>query len=482
VKRLTTWQKSVSLRSWICFPIVTIGVIAGLFLFITHPSVLAFSKINADSTTVVSVDTSQTLVAIPPRYLGFSYETSNVCNVLFVWDGSKFEQLIKNIGPQVMRFGGNSADKALWDPTGQYQCSSTQSVLTQQVIDALYAFEARVDAKLIWTVNLGNYAPSTYSQEASYVLNTGGSNLLTIEIGNEPDLYNQNGTRTNYTFNQYLSEWGTYRDMITSSNPNVQFGANDSCCYNPWLTTTAQDSSIALLTRHLYPTSNTSPDPARAPTIDNLLSASLMQRIGSMIDGWVQAGNGVPVGIIESNSASHGGQPGVSNAFAATLWGGDYLFTALEHGAKHLNFHTGGGPSLFSPIDKNLKPTPLYYAMLFFHYAAPDGNVVSTQVQSTSNVTAHSVVGSDGKLRVALFNKDQNNATTVQIRTSGIYTTTGVLYLTAPSVSSTSGVTFGGSAVAADGTWRGTSQSLVMLGNSTSVTLAPGSAAVVVMQ
>ena len=48
---------------------------------------------------------------------------------------------------------------------------------------------------------------------------------------------------------------------------------------------------------------------------------------------------GLPFRVFESASASQGGQPGVSNTFAATLWMIDFSLALFEHGASGITFH-----------------------------------------------------------------------------------------------------------------------------------------------
>ncbi len=440
--------------------------------------------------TTVLVEPNHVLKTIPSRYAGLSFEMSNICQILS-WDQSSntFSQLLKNLGQSVIRIGGNTADRTLWDEQGTLQCSANKTVLTQQSITSLFSFAQKIGWKIIWTLNLANYAPTTYSKEADAVIKMGGSNLFALGIGNEPDLYPQNGIRSSsYTFNDYLSQWNIYKKAILSIHPKAHLMGNDNCCHEPWLTSfiTNQSSSVTLITQHDYPTSNTSTDPGRIPTIDNLLSSLLMQKTASAIDSWVKIANTarLPLAIDEANSTSGGGKAGVSDTFASTLWGIDYLFTALQHGVSHVNFHTGISPSLYSPIDKNGNPTALYYSLLFFHYAASSGNLVHTNIQSSYNVTAYSVIGSDGKLRIVLINKDLVHANaTIQITLTKAYKKATALFLQAPSVTATKGITFGGSSIAADGTWNPSNvQNILVNGTHISITMPQISAVVVIVE
>ena len=90
--------------------------------------------------------------------------------------------------------------------------------------------------------------------------------------------------------------------------------------------------------------------------------------------------------------------------------------------------------------------------MLLFHQAAR-GRVLPVECQAALNVTAHAVLGDDRKLRVVLINKDLARPVEVFVAPGLLRTKAEVIRLSAPSVTSTEGVTLAGSAVREDGTW-----------------------------
>ncbi len=76
--------------------------------------------------------------------------------------------------------------------------------------------------------------------------------------------------------------------------------------------------------------------------------------------------------MAETNSCYDGGYDGVSNVFAAALWGVDYTAHAGGPRVGRLNFHRGG-TGLYTPIATSttggtttIAARPLYYAMLMF--------------------------------------------------------------------------------------------------------------------
>ncbi|HXS15170.1 MAG TPA: glycosyl hydrolase family 79 C-terminal domain-containing protein, partial [Candidatus Saccharimonadales bacterium] len=439
-----------------------IPLLLGCLVLILHPSSLSVLGTSTEGVnTIVTVNTSHIITPVPSRFEGLSFETNNICDII-AWanQGNTFTQLLENLGSSVARIGGNSADHALWDPNGIYTCTATKTVITQQAIDDLFSIMSKANWKIIWTLNLGTYAPTTFSKEADYVIREGGSNLYALGIGNEPELYTQSGLRAlGYDTSKYLWEWDVYKKAVLALHPLANLMGNDGCCSASWYTTfiSNESSSLTLLTQHFYPTSKTSTDPERTPTIQNLLSASLMSQTASALDTFVQQAtiHHLPLAIDETNSTNGGGEPGVSDTMASALWAVDYSFTALEHGVNHINFHTGISPSLYSPFTKNLTSMPLYYGMLLFHYAAPDGNVVATSTTSPYNITSHAIIA-DGNLRVTVINKDLSNNAQTEIDTPTAYASVHALMLTALSVTATTGITFGGSSIASNGIWNPT--------------------------
>ena len=94
---------------------------------------------------------------------------------------------------------------------------------------------------------------------------------------------------------------------------------------------------------------------------------------------------------------------------------------------------------------------PLYYAMLLFH-TLDQGKIVPVDINTNVNVTAHAVLGNDGELRLVIINKDANQTVNAEINPREIFGEALASRLTAPSLESQTGITFGGSSVGADGT------------------------------
>jgi len=440
------------------------------------------------SNVLISINPSAVGLSVPPQIDGISTETGAICKILSQDSlSSTYSQLYKNLGSEMLRIGGNSGDQATWSPSGTY-CPASPDAIDEQEVNNLVTFVNKIGWKFTWGVDLGTYDPTDMASEANYVYNEAGSTLYAIAIGNEPNNFANEGYRTSgYNGTSFTTEWQAYKTAILGINPSIPLMGDDQSQNVPWYSTfmSSEASSLILSGYHLYPTASTGTGP-NAPTIANLLSQSLMNNTIGTIQTWeaVAKEYNVPFALTEVNSTAGGGKSGVSNAFASALWSADYIFTAMEQGVQRMNFHAVGGGASYEAIDSSGNVHPLYYGLLFFHEAtANGGNVIMPSVHATTNTTAHVILGGDGKLYVAVINKDLTNTAIVDIRTTTNYSQASVMYMTAPSVSSTSGVTFGGASTAANGTWSPTPSSLQIInGTDTYITLSPAEAALVTLQ
>jgi hypothetical protein len=163
----------------------------------------------------------------------------------------------------------------------------------------------------------------------------------------------------------------------------------------------------------------------------------------------------------EINSVACHGKAGVSDSFAAALWGLDALFTLARAGLVRVNVHIydlGRSPGYYNPIVSTAtrsargawtyttRVRPLYYAMLLFHNAVGRRFLPATISGTRANVKAYAVA--DGAtVRVFLLNKDLRASGPVVIAPSRALGVATLTVLRAPSPSATSGTTLGSQAI-----------------------------------
>jgi len=153
-----------------------------------------------------------------------------------------------------------------------------------------------------------------------------------------------------------------------------------------------------------------------------------------------------------------GGTDGVSDVFAAAVWGSDFLFDVAEHGATGVNLHTIFGQHGYTAISydkdkKNYAVRPLYYSLLLFKDAG-NGKLIEADTKSTGNVVSHATLGTDGKLRVVVINKELDKATKAVVLTDSKRTHGTVTRLSASSPTEQMAVSYGEGTVNKDGTWK----------------------------
>jgi Glycosyl hydrolase family 79 C-terminal beta domain len=414
----------------------------------------------------VAVRADQAGLAIQPDFLGFSYEAPVLARDYFDVQNQELANLLANLGTGVLRFGGNSVEFTYWSTKGKVEIPKARAVLTPADLDRLLDFSKRTGWSVMLGLNLGHYDPQMAADEASYAVKRGGSNLLALEIGNEPDLFMHNGQRpSTWGYSDFRREFEAYLHAVRSRTPGAPISGPVTCCKagREWFPTFLSDegSELLMATFHNYPMSASrklSPDSPRYPTIPRMLSPELMSGVAKEILQLAQDAHAhqLPLRMAEVNSASSGGKNGVSNVFAAALWGADYSFTLAEQGAAGLNFHGGFSCRGYTPIcvsQGRYSAQPLYYGMLLFHAATP-GKLVPVNVQTHVNVTAYGVIAGNGLLHLVLINKDEQNSVSVRVSGLASYAHAAVLRLTAPSLVAQTGITFGGRSVDASGKWE----------------------------
>jgi uncharacterized protein (TIGR03437 family) len=419
----------------------------------------AWAQTNAVAITVHPESPSLT---IPADFLGLSFETGSLTTATgFPAENTQFQQMVSQLGLGWLRFGGNSVDKTAWIG-GPRTPATPATVLTASDVDRVAAFARATGWRVLWGLRLANSSPAIDAAEADYVITTASDVLSGLEIGNEPDLYANNGY-TPATLSDYLTAWGQYAAAIQAVHPNaVLTGPAAAGNINTWTSSFAAQygSQIALLTQHYYPLGPVGVVTAGAPneaTIANMLGTTVHGNevtLGQALTSIAQKAK-APWRMAETNSCYSGGQAGVSDVFASALWGIDYMFTLAGQSAAGVNFH-GGGSGTYTPIAVSgsaITARPLYYALLFFG-AAARGRVIPVNLNAGRiNLTSFGVLDSDGTVRVVVINKDQALDAQAQITAPGGFQNVTVLRLSAPSLTEKTNIALGGASVAADGTW-----------------------------
>ncbi len=445
--------------------------------------------VNQTVPITVTVNQNQKSYHISSTFEGLSYETGlltespdflNENNAVLI-------QLIKNLGPGILRIGGNRSDEINWIGNSE-TADTTINTLTKADIDRLSAFAKAIKWQVIFGLNLGNNDAAAAADEASYVSNSLQDNLYALQSGNEPDVFNLRLRPKTYNYDQFQKDWINYFYNVKKQTPRVRFAGPDVDPFDPdWLNSFAanEHNNVRLIDGHYY---NTGPASNPSITYHNILKPNLK------LDGYLLQLNNIsskyhlPYRISECNSVFGGGKPGVSDVFASALWALDFMWTVAENNGQGVNFHGGTPFFVYTPITVDngvVIARPEYYAMLAFKDAVGGAIIPATIIdpRDYNNCSAYACANSDNSYSITLINKEDKKDFSFTMQLSKTAASIKVARLTAPTITSATGVTFDGTSVNTDGTFTPeTTEQRVINGKIFTVNVPAGSAAVITVQ
>jgi hypothetical protein len=442
----------------------------------------------------VTVNPSSTIGTIGADYTGFSYEKTHIMNGSFTKTNTNLIGLYKLLGSPMMRLCANDVERCTW--AGQGTAPSTpngqpfNTKVTTGGVDQLCEFLASTTSKAIYGVNfqLGDVAGST--AEAVYVMGKCPSNIVGIEIGNEPDKFG--------TWAQQTTDYEKFADSITATpgtsivGPGATSGSASSFGAPFADTMTAKyGSKFALLTQHSYVAGAGSTDcsvanlqitTTKLTGIFDTISAAATK---NKLTGWR---------MDENNTCSGHGQQGLSDTLISGLWAIDYMFESAKRGASGVNFHNGETgmdgtkPFYYEPIKENggvvVAVQPEYYGLLLFTQAGT-GPLVSTTVSGgAQNFTAWAIKA-NGFTSVVLNNRSDSGAVSATVTLGTAVSGASAIYLQGTPAggnltAAAGSVTLAGAQVSVAGDWpRNPPYIQTVSGNNISVYVPAASAALV---
>ncbi|PPQ65022.1 hypothetical protein CVT24_008170 [Panaeolus cyanescens] len=310
-----------------------------------------------------------------------------------------------------------------------------------------------------------------------------GDYLIGLQVGNEPDLYAAHGHRPQtYGPFDYFGEFGVLVDAVTADpnipkknlliGPNVNSGAwSPEMVWDTGFIDSYTDNLAFLAVEH-YPTDNcfaqfgvgTQREPQDVfPTFLNHTAGQSV--IGQYLASTALAQTkGKEFLMFETNTASCGGFPGVSDSFGAALWALDYAMEMAHSNFSGALFHIGGQNVFYNPFTP--PPTnqstfrqwtigPIYYSALVMAEALGGTNttqVIDVQANGNNIFSPAYAIYEHGQLARALvinFVSDNSGASDLTV---GLTIPAGgptpsqvkVKYLAAASVSQKGNITWAG--------------------------------------
>jgi hypothetical protein len=411
--------------------------------------------------TVVTVNLARPGAAIPDDFLGISVEWSHVPDYLGDTTGqprSQVIQLLRQFAADghhpVLRIGGDSEDQAWWNPTGLPDPSGVKVDIGDQHLSILAAISTATGSRYILGLNLARLDPASAADLVTAALGALPSGSIeAFELGNEPDLYFYPSGYRQFWYSpaSYQSDYDSYFPQLSTAASDKALFAGPTLYGTGWYSSlgsflSAENGRLSLVTMHRYPFSSCLA-PVSTPTIDSLFSDVATTQYATVFQPIVQTVSqaGLGLRIAEMNSVSCGGTPGVSDVFAAGLWGADAMFELASIGAVGVNFHT---PSHYAVFDFDssgaLEVRGLYYAMLLFSRAtAQQGRWLPIVVQSSLQVRAWGTLGSDGNVRLAIVNEDLQHSATVGVAMAQRTAPAMAWRLTASAIDTATDIAFG---------------------------------------
>ncbi|CAK5262555.1 unnamed protein product [Mycena citricolor] len=448
------------------------------------------------------------------HFMGFSVEFSVINQVL----GSNstrlmvpFLNLMANVqaraGSVRIRVGGNTQDYAVLEPSlpsgkmlgkeSQISTNPTKTPILLYTPDVLYML-----ANVSSLVNVEWYLGIPLND-------TTNLRLQIAEVGNEPDQYALHQHRPQgYGPANYSADFGVVDTALRADSkvPVVNgklMGPSLSGQWQPqsvWDTNFIQDfqQSLGALSMSFYPDNNCAaefggPSAPNAIVPQDVFSDYLNHTSGQAIAANYLTSTALaqtfklPFVMVETNTASCGGFPGISDSFGASLWAVDYGLQLAYSNFTNALLHVGGQGVYYNPFT----PPPtnetafhswtigaVYYSVLVIAEAFGKSNqsqIIDLQTNSNNIYTPAYAIYDGGVLaRLALFNyvSDPSGASDYTMsfaigggstgQANGTPAQVKVKYLLAPSVSTQDNITWAGqtfgSAFASDGRMQGTEQ------------------------
>lgn len=364
----------------------------------------------------------------------------------------------------VLRIGGNSTDQTWWPLRGQLAPPGIRYALTPGWMQTTQALAAALKARLILGINLAAGRPALAAEEArALVQGLGRRYIDALEIGNEPDVYNQFPWYTGHGLSYYarpedydlslytqdFTRWGAAMPSLPLAGP--------AFAELTWLDGLGQlitaEPQLKLITVHRYPLRGCINNPITPgyASIGTLLSDDSSSGMAQALASYVGVAHSfhLPFRVAEMNSASCSGRWGVSNTFAASLWAVDTLFNLAAVGVDGVNLHTlpGAPYELFSFQQTahgwRAFVHPEYYGLVLFAQAFPPGARLLPVTEPAGPVKIWATLSSTSRTRVVIINKSTTDSATVTVAVPNSGGSASLEWLRAPSASSTTGVTLG---------------------------------------
>lgn len=438
-----------------------------------------------DHVVKIHLDPSTVIGNIPDDFLGLGYETSAVAQPgFFSAKNIRMIHLYQNLGSHgLIRIGGNISDHTRFIPDGTATAKTEREVtiINRACLNDLGDFARATGWRVMWGLNLGTGTRGEAADEAVAVDHALGGSLQSFEIGNEVDLMRKFAK----DFDAYHGAYSEYKAAIRAKLPHAVFSGPDSADSFEFVQkfVAAESADMALATHHYYRGgASDSRSTIRRILIRDAAFDSRLEQLQTLC-----APHQLGYRINEVNTFYGGGREDVSDTFCSALWCLDYVFDLASHGCAGANLETDinqlGFISFYSPIVHDAagvcSARPEYYGLLAFAMAGR-GELLATHIEKDDrNLTAYATRDPGGAIYLTVINKEFAEDATIELALPAGFKAGEVFRLRAPYLNAKTEVTFAGSVVARDGSWKSVVSETAAVANGTAHFLVPHATAVV---
>jgi hypothetical protein len=354
-------------------------------------SLKSLAQTPAAHTVALTLHPDRPGPAIPPNFVGLSYETQQLSDPGFFSPANTgLIAQLRALAPHgVLRIGGNTSDYGFWKPTpdtaaperphrpfkiGDPDPNLIYNV-TPESVRNLRAFLDAAGWTCLYGINLGTNTPAHAADEALFAAKTLGPRLEYFQVGNEADRFGSTiRDPQKWNADTYFTEWLAFANAIRAAVPTARFGLPDTAGNPAWYAAVvdrllalapADRPNVAALTHHYYfigPPDNPKATVANLlqpdPNVDKL-ATDIHSAAARLSDG---ERHPVPYRMTEGNSCYRGGKPGLSDVFAASLWAADYFLLLASRGYAGVNLHGGDGQTVANSLGGKLPGDELVLA------------------------------------------------------------------------------------------------------------------------
>ncbi|KAJ3900398.1 glycoside hydrolase family 79 protein [Lentinula edodes] len=277
-----------------------------------------------------------------------------------------------------------------------------------------------------------------------------GLSLDAIEIGNEADLYTNNGGRpANFTIAQYVTQWTSFASNVSLTvpiGPNTTtkfwggaFAGSDhsSTGFSPQglfangILSSTPGNLINTISQHVYSGSGLGCGSISTCIQDLMSKAFVRGNLSQFIpDVAATQAQGLTYILGETNSYFDHGSANVSNAAGAALWALDYALFASSLGIERLYFHEGVGYkyNFIQPVTLNLSivdGAPLAEPLLPHIQPAYYGAIVTAEAIGKTGRISELSINSDVVSGYAFYTNEGQLSKAVFVNSEGFFSNSG---------------------------------------------------------